>query len=141
ADTPSGRLYKALVDTKKATRVFDFSQSGREPGLMLFGATLLKEASTDDAQKAALDVLENVAARPITAAELERARTRMLSDFDLTLNDITRLAITMSSAIAVGDWRLFFLSRDLLKKVTVADVQRVATTYFKQSNRTIGTFL
>ncbi|HEY6572556.1 MAG TPA: pitrilysin family protein, partial [Candidatus Eisenbacteria bacterium] len=40
----------------------------------------------------------------------------------------------------MGDWRLMFLHRDRLQKVTVADVVRVAGAYLKSSNRTTGTF-
>ncbi|HEY6147615.1 MAG TPA: insulinase family protein, partial [Thermoanaerobaculia bacterium] len=39
-----------------------------------------------------------------------------------------------------GDWRLFFLNRDRIRKVTPEAVARVATAYFKPSNRTIGEF-
>ena len=41
----------------------------------------------------------------------------------------------------MGDWRLFFLHRDRLRKVTPEDVQRVAATYLKPSNRTLGLFV
>src|SRR5262249_51826606 len=39
-----------------------------------------------------------------------------------------------------GDWRLFFLHRDRVAKVTPADVQRVAARYLKTSNRTVGLY-
>ncbi|MFN8710462.1 MAG: insulinase family protein, partial [Planctomyces sp.] len=39
-----------------------------------------------------------------------------------------------------GDWRLYFLHRDRLEKVTAADVQRVAKEYLTRSNRTGGIF-
>ncbi len=35
----------------------------------------------------------------------------------------------LSEWASLGDWRLLFLHRDRLKSVTVADVQRVATTF------------
>src|SRR6266404_5174 len=43
--------------------------------------------------------------------------------------------------MAQGDWRLYFLNRDHLKKVTPADVQRVAAAYLRPVNRTVGLFI
>ena len=37
-----------------------------------------------------------------------------------------------------GDYKKMFEAPDNFNKVTVADVQRVANTYFKKSNRTVG---
>jgi zinc protease len=47
----------------------------------------------------------------------------------------------LSSAASLGDWRLFFLMRDRIAAVTLPDVQRVADTYFKSYNRTVGVFI
>ena len=41
----------------------------------------------------------------------------------------------------MGDWRLFYLYRDRLRKVTTADVQRAADTYLKPANRVLGMFV
>ena len=41
----------------------------------------------------------------------------------------------------MGDWRLYFLHRDRIEKVTPADVQRVAAKYLLASNRTLGYFI
>ncbi len=41
----------------------------------------------------------------------------------------------------MGDWRLYFLHRDRIEKVTPADVQRVAAKYVRPANRTIGHFI
>ncbi|MFM8396763.1 MAG: hypothetical protein ACKOAH_02945, partial [Pirellula sp.] len=48
---------------------------------------------------------------------------------------------TLSSASALGDWRLWFLQRDRIAAVTPEEVNRVANTYFKTHNRTIGRFI
>jgi zinc protease len=47
----------------------------------------------------------------------------------------------MSEWIAAGDWRLFFLHRDRVRKATPDDVKRVAAQYLKETNRTVGLFI
>lgn len=140
-DTPSGRLYKNLVETKKASQVFGFGFSLKEPSFNLFGAELRKEDSVEAARDAMLDTIENAAKTAPTKEEVERAKTSLLKDIELSLNDPNRVGLGMSEYIAQGDWRLFFLNRDRLKKVTPEDVSRVARSYFKQSNRTLGIFV
>jgi zinc protease len=51
------------------------------------------------------------------------------------------VGLGLSEYIAKGDWRLWFLSRDQMEKVTAADVNRVAATYLKPANRTTGLFV
>ena len=50
------------------------------------------------------------------------------------------MASALSSASALGDWRLLFLQRDRVQAVTVDDVNRVAKMYFVPHNRTLGMF-
>ena len=50
------------------------------------------------------------------------------------------MALQLSEWAAMGDWRLFFLYRDLLEQVTPEEVHRVAQTYLRPSNRTLGYF-
>ena len=42
---------------------------------------------------------------------------------------------------ATSSWRYMVHYLELLDKVTPADVQRVARTYFKRDNRTVGRFV
>jgi len=141
SDTPSGRLYKSLVETKKASQAFGFNFQLREPGVALFGAKVRQDASLDAARDALLKTIEGVVSTPPTKEEVDRARTNILKGIDLTLNNSERVGLSLSEWMAMGDWRLFFLHRDRLRKVTPADVQRVAVAYLKPSNRTLGMFM
>jgi zinc protease len=140
-DVPSGRLHKALVETKKAASVFGQSYAFREPGLAVFGAQVAKDASLDAAKEALVATIEGVAAAPITAEELERARIKYLRNFDLTASDPEKVGVALSSAIAQGDWRLIFIERDRVRAAKVEDVQRAAAAYLLQDNRTMGSFI
>ena len=138
---PGGRLHKSLVESKLATAVFGFDRQLREAGFVFFGANLLPDMSLDDASQTLISTLESLAQHPITAEELERARTRLLNKIEQLLTNTRNLATTITEFIAMGDWRLLFLHRDRIKQVTLEDVQRVANTYFKSSNRTLGLFI
>src|SRR5205085_12032238 len=60
ADTPSGRLYKALVETKKASGVNSFPVLFGEPSLLIFGAEVRQEASLDEARNTLLATVEEI---------------------------------------------------------------------------------
>jgi zinc protease len=140
ADQPSGRIYKALVETKKASDAGAFDFQLKEPGVLIGYANVRKEQSLDDARTALVQAIEAVTSIPPTAEEVNRAKTSLLKDIDLLLNNSERVGLNLSEYMAGGDWRLIFLHRDRLKEVTPADVQRVAQAYLKPSNRTVGLF-
>jgi len=137
---PSGRLYKALVENKKAASEWGFTPTLHDPGFAYFYADVRQGRSLDSARTAMLGALDGIGKQPITAEEVERAKTKLLKDIELMFQKSDELGLTLSEYIATGDWRLVYLYRDNLRKVTAADVQRVATTYLKPSNRTVGTF-
>ncbi len=140
-DTPTGRLHRALVQKGIASSVWGAERQLHDPGYMYFGAQLSKDMDLAKAQHAMLAVLEDVGRHKITADEVERARTRLLNDIERAQLDSGQLVRALSENAAIGDWRLFYLYRDQLKKVTVADVQRVADHYLKRANRVVGTFV
>jgi zinc protease len=141
SDEPSGRLYKALIDTKKASSAYGFSFGLKDPGFMYFQAEVNKDKSLDDANRTMLDVLDNLAKNPITDEEVTRAKNAQLKYFEMTYNNADRVGLNLSEYIAKGDWRLWFHYRDQIEKVSAADVNRVAAYYLKPSNRTTGLFI
>ena len=138
---PGGRLHRALVVTGKASSIYGGDQQQRDAGYAYFGASVRKDMSIDAARAALIAALEGIAADPITDDEVERARTQLLNDIDMAMTNPRQLGIALSEFIAMGDWRLFFLYRDGLRKVKREDAQRVAAQYLKTSNRTLGMFL
>ena len=141
AAPPAGRLHTELVERKKASQSYAWTLDFAEPGCIIFWLELDKSHSMAQARQAMLAQLEGVARKPITEAELARAKATLLSDIDNTVNNAQSLAIALSEAIAKGDWRLFFLQRDRIEALTVADVQRVAQHYLQSNNRTLGQFV
>ena len=138
---PSGRLYKALVESKKASYQWGFAPGLKEGGFLYLSASVRKENSLEDARVTMLATLDSLAMNPPTPEEVERAKSRLLKNWELAYNSSDRVGLAMSGSIAQGDWRLYFLYRDNIQAVTPEDVVTVARKYFKPSNRTIGSFI
>jgi len=140
-DRTSGRLRKALVDTKKATSASADENMLHDPGYMMFSAQLPKEGSLDDVEKTMSSVISGVVTEPPSKDEVDRARTRLLNRTEQELKNSQALSRNLSEWASMGDWRLIFLNRDRVEQVKPEDVARVAKQYLKASNRTIGKFI
>ena len=138
---PQGRLHQALVQKGLASAAWGGERALRDPGVMYFGANLAKDASLEAARDALLATLDGVRREPMRADEIERARTSLLNEMEKMQLDGRALVSALSEFAAVGEWRLFFLYRDRLRAVTIADVQRAADTYLRPANRVLGQFV
>jgi zinc protease len=138
---PAGRLYKALVEKGLASEVYGYVYPTAEPGVLVIGAKVRTGGSPEKVRDIMIRTVEGLGKEPVTTAELDRWRARNQKEFELILTNTAQVGVALSDWAAMGDWRLFFLTRDRLKGVTAADVQRVAKAYLKESNRTTGMFL
>ncbi len=137
----TGRLDKALVDTKKSLSVRVNVYELHDPGVVLISATLSDDQSLDEAKKIISDALAGLAREAPTNEEVDRARTRIIQGMDRTFASSQQLAMQMTDVVADGDWRLLFANYEEIKRTTAEDVTQVAKTYFKDSNRTVGLFI
>ena len=138
---PAGRLYKSLVDTKKAASVEVWQEAQKDPGTITFFAQIPEGDPIAPAREAMFATFENLKKEPITEAEVARVRAKAAKYFDEVINDPQKLGVAISESIGLGDWRLFFIQRDRYRTVTPADVQRVALDYLKRANVTVGEFV
>jgi zinc protease len=137
-DSPSGRLYKALVEPKKAADVSCSAIALREPGLLQCEATLAAAQDAPGPAREALPaVVEDLQKAPPAKEDVERAKTALLKGLELALTNSGRVGLQLSETAAQGDWRTLFINRDRLEQVTPGDVARVAQRYLKASNRTL----
>ena len=138
---PTGRLHRALVQKNLATAVWGYERMLHDPGWASFGAQVPKDADIGPARDALLAVLEGPSREPMTDAEVERARTAMLNDMEKAPLDSLAYVRWLGEFASLGDWRLFFIYRERVRKATTADVQRAFDTWFKPANRVLGTFV
>jgi zinc protease len=140
-DVPTGRLHKLLVETGKASQVFAFAQTGYAPGLQFFGAVVKKGEPIEPVRAALTEAVESFAQHPPSAEEMQRTKLSYLNSIERSLNDPQQVGVALSETIALGDWRLFFVGRDKIEKITAEQVAEASGRYFKRDNRITGTFL
>lgn len=140
-DTPSGRLHKALVEPRLAAMVHAGPMLLAEPGFFLVLTQLPRDGDDQAVVDKLLPLVEQATRTAFSQDEIDRAKAKLLKNTELLFNDANATATALSEAIAAGDWRLFFVNRDRIEKVTVDEVTRVAKAYFKPGNRTLGRFL
>lgn len=140
-DNPSGRMYKNLVSTNKASGVGSFAFQTREPGFLYFGADVRKEQNLEETKTIFLQTLDELKTNPLSEEEVKRTKAQLLKGLEQLYRNSEVTGQLLSEYIALGDWRTFFIYRDNIEKITAKDVERVAKAYLKPSNRTVGLFI
>jgi zinc protease len=137
----TGRLYKSLVERRRAAKVQGMAYAWHDPGAIFITAEVIPGNEPNSVVEGMLDTIEGVVSTGITDAEVARAKLQFRKYLDQLLADTPKLLVELAESAAAGDWRLFFLNRDRIQAVTVDDVNRVAKKYLQTSNRTVGIYL
>ncbi|OYP35240.1 M16 family metallopeptidase [Rhodopirellula sp. MGV] len=141
-DEPSGRLYQGLVESEMASNVFALAYAFADPGVLMTLTEVPEDKSIEDARAKLISILEDeLTQTPITEQEVERAKQQILKQRELEAGETDRLAISLSEWAAQGDWRLYFLFRDVVESLTAEQVQQFAKRYLVRNNRTVGLFI
>jgi len=138
---PSGRLYKGLVETKKAASASAYAGAEHDPGLFMVDAEVPRGNSAEEVRDLVIDIVEQIGAKGATAEEVNRAKQQILKARELAASETSQLAIRLSEWAAQGDWRLYFFHRDRIEKVTPEAVQTAAARYLRRNNRTVAMFI
>lgn len=137
----SSRLHRALVEQHKLLRAIStFSYTPRDSGLWAVSAIFLPESNHQVKEVEALIIqeLHRLASEPISAAELAKAKRRVLVERASELKTAAGKAASLGSS--------WLVARDLnfdqsylngVENVTAADIQRVLRTYLTPSNLTV----
>ncbi len=137
---PAGRLYNRIVEPGLAASTSAFSWRFKEPGLLRATVRVPKDQALEPAAEEMLATLGSFVDEPPTEEEVERAKTDYLKNIELAFNNPQGIALQLSEWMSMGDWRMLFLNRDRIETVTPDAVRRVAVTYLRPSNRTLGYF-
>lgn len=138
---PSGYLYKSLIETQKASNVYFWQPTVRDAGYIYFGVSVPNDKDVKETKEIVRTELDKIATTKYTDQDVNRAQAKIIKQLDAVKNNTISYAINMTEIIGAGDYRLGFLYRDAIEKLTKEDIQRVAEKYFKANNRTVGIFV
>ena len=83
SDEPSGRLYKSLVETKKAANVYGEAWSMHDPGVMILMARVAQGQEPKAVLDAMLATIADVAKKGVTKEEVERIKRQILKQREM----------------------------------------------------------
>lgn len=136
----TSRLYRALVDSAKATEVSCNCYQFHDPSLLMTYVTLAPGVSHTAVEAIVKGEYQKIIEKGISVEELKRVK-RMLRSSIATLRDGPyALLSVLNEQIATGDWTRFITLPKDLARVTVKEVQKAAAQYLVDSQSTIASF-
>ena len=141
AEGRSSRLYQALVESGLVSDVSGGSANLIARGWYQLSATAAPGKKLSEIDRVLQGAIANLSKKGVTTEELKRAKAQLRSDLIMSNRDITSQAQQLGNdQTTANDYH--YTDRYLagIQKVSVADVQRVAQTYLKQTKRTVGYF-
>jgi zinc protease len=137
----TSRLYQALVEKQLAVDEEAQANQFTDAGLFTINATLHPGAEHADAEKAILEVVENLKIEQVADKELQKAKNLILTQMIYVRDSPFGVISTIGEVEASSGWRLFIDLPKMIEAVTADDVRRVVNTYFTEDNRTVGWFI
>jgi len=140
-DGKNSRYYKGLIDKNLAVNAFNSYFQFKDPSLFTAYAFLTPGTAHEQGEEAILAELEKVKSEGVTEDEVKRAINQIAASTAYGRDGSFSIASQLNEAIAMGDWTFFVTYLENIRKVTAADVQRVAQTYLLEDQSTTGYFI
>src|SRR4051812_3053859 len=141
SDGQSSRIYQKLVYEKQmAVAAFGHANLIEDPNLFYAVAIVQPGHTTEEATSALIAEFEKLRAEPISERELQRSKNQFARDYILGRESNQQKAGVLAHAVVIHhDITTADGEFDIFQNMTVADVQRVARTYFRPENRLVLT--
>lgn len=137
----SSRLYQKLVKEKEvAVNVFGGAQERRGPSLFSVVVNVRPGKDFKEVESLVYEELEKLKNEPVADWEIEKVLSTLRRQRAQQLQSTLFRSILISQyAVYYNDPGLINTIEDKFAKVTKDDLQRVARSYFKETNRTVIT--
>lgn len=138
---PSAILNKTFVDTRLGIYTFANATNFKEVGLFTIGVGFPTASKHEDIEAKINEVVAKIKQDGVTQDEINRVVAQISAQTILGRDGFGVIASGLNEAIASGDWTDYVTGVDRLKKVTPADVLRVAQKYLVEDQSTTGYFI
>ena len=139
AEGKTSRLYKALVDQQLATMVGADNIDGFDPGLLYLYSVAAAKVEPARLEQAMLAEVARLIKDGVSDEELQKVKNQKLVGIYRNQETINGKAQQLGNyEVFFGDYKKMFDAPEQYRKLTVADIQRVAAKYLTKSQRTIG---
>ena len=137
----NSRLTQALVESGIASDLSGGAVNLIGAGWYELSATAAPGQKLEKIDQVLASELAKLREQGVTPEELNRAKTQLTANVILGNRDITSQATQLGyDELSAGDYRHTDRYLAAVQKVSAADVQRVAQTYLKPENQTVGFF-
>jgi zinc protease len=139
SDGESARIPRELVYKKRlALTAFGSGNITEDPNLFYAVALVQPGQSPAAAEQALIEEFDRLKQEPVTEAELQRAKNQWARDYIIGREtDEDKARHLAHAAVIHNDITTADGEFDIFMRTTVADVQRVAKTYFNPNNRVV----
>lgn len=134
----SSRLYRALVDSGLARAASSSFNLTRDPYLFGIDVTVRSGVSRDQVEGVTFGEVQRLQREGVGVDELERARKQMRAQFVYGSETVGDQGYWLGNLETIDSYERFDTLLSELERVRAEDVQRVASTYLTESNRTVG---
>ena len=143
SDGQTSRIYKKLVYEKQmAVAAFGSANLIEDPNLFYAVAIVQPGHTTEEVSAALIAEFDRLKTEPITDHELQRTKNQFARDYIMGRESDQEKAGQLTHAVVIhNDIKTADGEFDIFQNITVADVQRVAKTYFRQENRLVITMM
>jgi zinc protease len=143
SDGQTSRIYRKLVYEKQvAVAAFGNANLVEHPNLFYAVAIVQPGQSPEEATNTLIAELDRLKTEQITEHELQRTKNQFARDYILGRESNQQKAGQLSHAVVIhNDIKTADGEFEIFQNITVADVQRVARTYFRPENRLVLTIM
>ncbi len=137
----TSRFYRALTDKNLTTNVTADAGFFHDPSLFQIYAYLAPSITHDQVEKVLGEEIAKVRTEGVTDAEVATAIGKISASVAYARDGSFAIASAINEDIAAGDWTLYVTQPEDVKKVTAADVKRVAGLYLDANKSVTGWFV